>query len=52
MSDVYARDGRIYAEEGARIYTLLGLDVTTMNGQLNGVYVVKNGNKVAKVVVK
>ena len=52
MSDVYARDGRIYAEEGARIYTILGLDVTTMNGQLNGVYVVKNGNKVAKVVVK
>ncbi len=52
MSDVYAHDGRIYAEEGARIYTLLGLDVTTMNGQLNGVYVVKNGNKVAKVVVK
>ncbi len=52
MSDVYARDGRIYAEEGAHIYTILGLDVTNMNGQLNGVYVVKNGNKIAKVVVR
>ncbi len=52
MSDVYARDGRIYAEEGARIYTVTGIDVTTLNGQLEGVYVVKNGNKVAKVVVK
>ena len=52
MSDVYARDGRIYAEEGARIYTVTGIDVTTLNGQLDGVYVVKNGNKVAKVVVR
>lgn len=52
MTDVYARDGRIYAEEGARIFTVTGLDVTRQNGQLNGIYVVKAGNKVAKVVVK
>lgn len=48
---VYARDGRIYAEEGARIYSLTGLDVTRMNGNLEGIYIVKNGNKVAKVAV-
>lgn len=52
MSDVYAHDGRIYAEEGARIYTVTGLDVTRMNGNLDGIYVVKNDNKVAKVVVR
>ncbi len=50
-NSVYARDGRIYAEEGARIYNLVGLDVTEMNGNLNGVFVVRNGNKVAKVLV-
>lgn len=48
---VYARDGRIYAEEDARIYSLTGLDVTRMNGNLEGIYIVKNGNKVAKVAV-
>ena len=48
---VYARDGRIDAEEGARIYSLTGLDVTRMNGNLEGIYIVKNGNKVAKVAV-
>ena len=48
---VYARDGRIYAEEGARIYSLTGLDVTRMNGNLGGIYIVKNGNKVAKGAV-
>ncbi len=50
-NSVYAHDGRIYAEEGARIFNLVGLDVTEMNGNLNGVFVVRNGNKVAKVLV-
>ncbi len=52
MNDVYANAGRIYAEEGARIYTVTGLDVTRMNGSLNGIYIVKAGNKVGKIVVR
>ncbi len=52
MNDVYANAGRIYAEEGARIYTVTGLDVTRMNGSLDGIYIVKAGNKVGKIVVR
>ncbi|MGN0186922.1 MAG: leucine-rich repeat protein, partial [Paludibacteraceae bacterium] len=40
-SFVYAESGRIYGAEGARIYDLLGRDVTRLNGSLSGVYVVK-----------
>ena len=55
MSDVYARDGRIYAEEGAQIYTVMGLNVTEQNQKSTlgeGIYIVKAGNKLAKIVVK
>ncbi|MDD6641093.1 MAG: leucine-rich repeat protein [Bacteroidales bacterium] len=48
----YAHDGRIYGAEGMRIYTLLGLDVTHMNGQLNGVYIVKTADTAQKIVVR
>ncbi len=55
MSDVYAREGRIYAEEGAQIYTVMGLNVTEQNKKSTlgeGIYIVKAGNKLAKIVVK
>lgn len=49
---LYTRDGRIYGAEDMRIYTVLGLDVTNMNGQLNGIYVVKTQAGIVKVVVR
>ena len=51
LNNVFANQGRIYTEETARIYTITGLDVTSMNGNLEGLYIVKAGNKVAKVMV-
>ena len=51
-SSVYAENGRIYGAEGARIYDLLGRDVTRLNGSLQGVYVVKTANAAQKVIVK
>ncbi len=50
--DVYAADGRIYGTDDMRIYTVLGLDVTEMNGSLCGVYIVKVGNSVQKIIVR
>ena len=52
MSAIYAHQGRIYGAEGARIYDLLGRDVTRANGSLHGIYVVKIGDAAQKVVVK
>ncbi len=55
LNDVYAREGRIYAEEGAQIYTIMGLNVTEQNKKSTlgeGIYIVKAGNKLAKIVVK
>ncbi len=49
---IYADNGRIYGAEGARIYTVSGLDVTDMNGQLNGIYIVRAQNATYKVAVK
>lgn len=49
---LYTRDGRIYGADDMRIYTVLGLDVTNMNGQLNGIYVVKTQAGIVKVVVR
>jgi len=51
LNNVFANGGRIYTQETARIYTITGLDVTSMNGNLEGLYIVKAGNKVAKVMV-
>ena len=52
MPAIYAHQGRIYGAEGARIYDLLGRDVTRRNGSLSGVYVVKTANAAVKVVVR
>ncbi|MCI7337577.1 MAG: hypothetical protein MSH41_03115, partial [Bacteroidales bacterium] len=52
MPAIYAHQGRIYGAEGARIYDLLGRDVTRLNGSLSGVYVVKTADAAQKVVVK
>jgi len=55
LTNVYAHNGRIYAEEGAQIYTITGLNVTEQNEKSTlgeGIYIVKANNKVAKIVVK
>lgn len=49
---VYAENGRICAEGEFQIFDLFGRDVTRMNGSLNGIYIVKCGDKAQKVVVK
>jgi hypothetical protein len=49
---IYANNGTIYGAENGRIYTILGMDVTEQNGNLNGIYVVKVGNKTQKIAVK
>ncbi len=48
---IYAENGRIVAAGDYRIFTLTGIDVTAQNGQLNGVYLVRVGDKVQKIVV-
>ena len=52
MVEIYAAAGRIYGADGMQIFTLTGQNVTEMNGQLNGVYIVKVGEKAQNVVVK
>ena len=52
LAGLYTQAGRIYGAEGARIYDLLGRDVTRLNGSLHGVYVVKTANAAQKVVVR
>jgi len=55
LNDVYAHEGHIYTEEGAQIYTVMGLNVTEQNKKSTlgeGIYIVKAGNKLAKIVVK
>ncbi len=49
--NVYAKDRTIYCEEPFQIYTVTGLDVTHLNGALEGVYIVKTekGNKLISV---
>ena len=50
---ITARDGRIYCEDEAfRIVNLAGQDVTAMNGELQGMYIVVSGDKAVKVVVR
>ncbi len=48
---IYTENGRIVCEQEFRIYDLFGHDVTRMNGSLNGVYIVKFGEKAQKVIV-
>ena len=52
IADLYSENGRIVCAGEFTIYDLLGRDVTRMNGQLNGVYVVKVGDKAQKVIVR
>lgn len=49
---IYAHDGRIFATEPIRIYTLTGIDVTAQNGTLRGIYIVKTPTSVTKIIVK
>ncbi len=49
---IFARDGRIFVEDSTRIYNLVGMDVTSMNGNLEGIFIVKNGNRYTKVYVR
>ncbi len=49
---IFAANGRIYGADNMRIYTVLGLDVTRQNGSLCGVYIVKVGNSVQKIIVR
>lgn len=50
--DIYTENGRIVCNSEFQIFDLLGCDVTRMNGQLNGIYVVKVGDKAQKVIVR
>ncbi len=52
IADIYSENGRIVCAGEFTIYDLLGRDVTRMNGQLNGVYIVKSGDKAQKVIVR
>ena len=49
---LYTENGRIVCEQEFQIFTITGQNVTEMNGSLNGVYIVKVGDKAQKVVVK
>ena len=49
---LYAEIGRIYGADEMQIFDLLGRDVTHQNGSLNGIYLVKVGNMVQKVIVR
>ena len=48
---VSASNGRIYCDEPFRVINLAGQDVTAMNGELQGTYIVVSGDKAVKVVV-
>ncbi len=50
--EIMAHDGRIFCDQPMRIYTPSGLDVTTQNGSLRGIYIVKVGSKATKIVVR
>ena len=52
MAEIYAENGTIYGAEGMQIFTITGQNVTEMNGQLNGVYVVKCADKAQKIIVR
>ena len=52
IDGLYTIDGRVVCNGEFRIFTVTGIDVTSMNGQLNGVYVVKTDDAVQKVVVR
>ena len=48
---VSASNGRIYCDEPFRVINLAGQDVTSLNGNLQGTYLVVSGNEAVKVNV-
>ena len=48
---LYTESGRVICAQEFQIFTITGQNVTEMNGQLNGVYIVKIGDKAQKVLV-
>ncbi len=52
MPAIYAHNGRIEYDGEFQIFDLLGRNVTRLNGQLNGIYIVKAGQTAQKVIVK
>ncbi len=48
---IYTENGRIVCAHDFQIFDLLGRNVTRLNGFLNGIYIVKVGDKAQKVVV-
>ncbi len=48
---IFAIDKTIFGPDSLQIFDLTGRNVTRLNGQLNGVYIVKVGDKAQKVVV-
>ena len=52
MAEIYAENGTIYGAEVMQIFTITGQNVTEMNGQLNGVYIVKCAEKAQKIIVR
>jgi len=51
IEGLYTTAGRIVCEGDFQIFDLLGRNITRQNGSLNGVYIVKVGEKAQKVVV-
>lgn len=51
LLNIYARDGQIFCSGDFRIYDILGRDVTHLNGNLNGCYIVTNETNVRKIIV-
>ncbi len=48
---IYTENGRIVCDGEFQIFDLLGRNVTCWNGQLDGVYIVKVGDKAQKIIV-
>lgn len=49
--NVTAKNGRIYCDEAFRIVNMAGQDVTSLNGELQGTYLVVAGDETVKVSV-
>ena len=53
IANIYTQNGIIVADEEITIFSITGLNVTALNGNLkNGVYIVKSANATTKVVIK
>lgn len=52
LTGIYSENGRILGAENLQIFTVSGIDVTHENGRLSGIYIVKSGEKIAKIAVK